>query len=82
MSKIIIEITDDYKTIVTYDNNHTVYPICDVTEDEFHINETTDSVVLELISSVIYACGMSLKSAVIDKNSKFNALLKPSDVEK
>jgi len=79
MSKIIIELTDDYKTIVTYDNNHIVYPICDVTEDEFHINETTNSVVLKLISSVIHALGMSLKSMIFDKNSKFNAFSKPSD---
>lgn len=62
MAKITIEITNDNKTIVTYDNGSIVYPICDIDENNFHISKKkTDIIILKLISQVINQCGKSLE---------------------
>lgn len=61
MVKITIETTNDNKTIVTYDNGSIVYPICDIDENNFHISEVTDIIILKLISQVINECGKSLE---------------------
>lgn len=60
MAKITIETKEDNKLIVTYDNGSIVYPICDIDENNFHISEVTDNVILILISQVINQCGKSL----------------------
>lgn len=60
MTKIIIELDKNNKTIVTYDNGSIVYPICDIDENNFHISKETDVIILKLISQVINQCGNSL----------------------
>ena len=65
MAKIIIELTKDNKTIVTYDNGSIVYPICDIDENNFHISKETDALILKLISQVINQCGNSLEYQLI-----------------
>ena len=65
MAKITIEITNDNKTIVTYDNGSIVYPICDIDENNFHISEVTDVTTLKLISQCINHCGKSLAYQLI-----------------
>ena len=61
MSKVIIESTNDNKVIVTFDNGHMIYPICEVTEGNFKISEVTDINILTLISNLIHQVGTSLR---------------------
>ena len=79
MPKVIIELTKDNKTVVTYDNDSIVYPICDIDENNFHISEVTDNVILTLISDVIYKCGKSLKYQLIKQGFINKPLNKPTD---
>ena len=79
MSKITIELTKDNKTIVTYDNGSIVYPICDIDENNFHISEVTDNVILKLISQVINQCGTSLNYQLIKQGFVNKPLNKPTD---
>ena len=79
MPKIIIELTKDNKTVVTYDNDSIIYPICDIDENNFHISEVTDNVILALISDVIYQCGKSLKYQLNKQGFINNPLNKPTD---
>ena len=48
-------------TFVTYDNNGILYPICNIDENNFHISEVTNNVILILVSQVINQCGKSLE---------------------
>lgn len=79
MVKITIELTKDNKTIVTYDNGSILYPICDIDENNFHISEVTDNVILKLISQVINQCGTSLNYQLIKQGFVNKPLNKPSD---
>lgn len=79
MSKIIIETKENNSITVTYDNGKLVYPICDVDNDKFHISETTDNIILTLISDVIYQCGQTLKCKIIEQRFVNKTLNKPSD---
>lgn len=79
MSKITIEITNDNKTAVTFDNGSIVYPICDIDENNFHISETTDNVILALISDVIYKCGTSIRHQLIKQGFVNKTLNKSTD---
>ena len=79
MPKVIIELTKDNKTIVTYDNDSIVYPICDIDENNFHISEVTDNVILKLISQVINQCGTSLNYQLIKQGFVNKPLNKPAD---
>ena len=79
MPKVIIELTEDNKTVVTYDNDSIVYPICDIDENNFHISEITDNVILTLISDVIYQCGKSLTYQLIKQNFVNKPLNKPAN---
>lgn len=78
MSKVIIELTKDNKTIVTYDNGSIIYPICDIDENNFHISEVTDNVILKLISQVINQCGKSLEHQLIKQGFVNKPLNKPT----
>ena len=79
MSKITIELTKDNKTIISYDNGSIIYPICDVDEDNFHISEITDNVILKLISQVINHCGKSLEYQLNKQRFVNKPLNKPTD---
>ena len=65
MPKVIIELTEDNKTVVTYDTDIIVYPICDIDENNFHISEVTDNTILTLIANLVHQCGTSLKYQLI-----------------
>lgn len=60
MTKIIIELDKDNKTVVTYNNDKLDYPICDIDNNNFHISETTDVIILSLVTEVIYQLAKSL----------------------
>ncbi len=79
MTKIIIELDKNNKTIVTYNNDKLEYPICDVSDDNFHISETTDVLILTLVSEVIYQLAKSLNYQLIKQNFVNKTLNKPSD---
>ena len=79
MSKITIELKDDGKTIVTYDNDSMIIPICDCDENNYHINEVTDITCLELISEVIYKCGLTFKYQLVKQGFVNKPLNKPTD---
>jgi hypothetical protein len=65
MAKITIELTEDNKTVVTYDNGSIVYPICDIDKSNFHISEETNVLILSLVADVIHNCGMSINNQLI-----------------
>lgn len=79
MAKITIEITNDNKTIVTYDNGSIVYPICDIDENNFYISKETDIIILKLISQVINQCGKSLEYQLNKQVFVNKPLNKPAD---
>ena len=79
MPKITIELTEDNKTVVNYDNGNVIYPICDIDRDNFHISETTNINVLTLISNLIHQCGTSLRYQLNKQGIVNKALNKPSD---
>lgn len=79
MPKVIIELTKDNKTVVTYDNDSIVYPICDIDENNFHISEVTDNTILTLISNLIYQCGKSLEYQLIKQGFVNKPLNKPTN---
>ena len=79
MPKITIELTEDNKTVVTYDNGKVIYPICDVDKDNFHINEETNIVILSLVADVIHNCGMSLNYQLIKQGFVNKPLNKSAD---
>ena len=79
MPKVIIELTEDNKTVVTYDNDSIVYPICDIDENNFHISEVTDSIILTLIANFIHQCGTSLKYQLIKQGFVNKPLNNPAD---
>lgn len=79
MPKVIIELTKDNKTVVTYDNDSIVYPICDVDENNFHISEVTDNAILTLIANLFHQCGTSLKHQLIKQGFVNSALNKPAE---
>ena len=79
MSKVTIEITDDNKTIVTFDNGHMIYPICEVTETDFNISEVTDISILTLICTLLYKTGISLRYQLSKQGFVYKTLNKPSD---
>ena len=81
MQKIIIEIKDNGKTIVTYDNDSLIIPICDCDENNYHISEVTDITSLVLISEVIYKCGLTLKQQLVKQGFINKALNKPADAK-
>lgn len=79
MPKVIIELTEDNKTVVTYDNDSIVYPICNIDENNFHISDVTDNVILTLISNLIYQCGTSLKYQLIKQGFVNKPSNKPAE---
>ena len=79
MTKVIIELTEDNKTIITYDNGNIVYPICNIDENNFNISEVTDNIILMLIADTIHQCGTSLKHQLIKQGFANKALNKPTD---
>ena len=79
MSKITIEIKDNSKTIVTYDNDSIIIPICDCDENNYHISEVTDITCLELISDAIYQCALTLKYQLVKQGFINKPLNKPAD---
>ena len=79
MSKITIELTEDNKTVVTYDNGNIIYPICDVDENNFHISEETDVLILSLVADVIHQCEASLNYQLIKQGFVNKPLNKPAD---
>ena len=79
MPKVIIELTEDNKTVVTYDNDSIIYPICDIDENNFHISEVTDNTILTLISNLIHQCGTSLKYQLIKQEFVNKPSNKPTE---
>ena len=79
MAKIIIELDENNKTIVTYNNDKLEYPICDVSDDNFHISETTDIIILSLVAEVIYQLARSLNYQLIKQNFVNKPLNKLAD---
>lgn len=79
MAKIIIELDKNNKTVVTYNNDKLEYPICDVSDDNFHISETTDILILTLVTEVIYQLARSLTYQLIKQNFVNKPLNKPAD---
>ena len=79
MSKITIELKDNGKTIVTYDNDSIIIPICDIDENNYHISEVTDIITLELISELIYKCGLTLKHQLVKQGFVNKPLNKLAD---
>lgn len=79
MAKIIIELDKNNKTIVTYNNDKLDYPICDVSDDNFHISETTNVLILTLVAEVIYQLARSLNYQLIKQNFVNKPLNKPAD---
>ena len=79
MPKVIIERTKDNKTVVTYDNDSIVYSICDIDENNFHISEVTDNIILALIANIINQLGKALSYHIIEQGFVNSALNKPSE---
>lgn len=79
MPKITIELTEDNKTVVNYDNGNVIYPICDIDRDNFHISEETNVIILSLVADVIHNCGMSLNYQLIKQGFVNKTLNKPTD---
>ena len=79
MPKVIIELTEDNKTVVTYDNDSIVYPICDINRDNFHISEETNVLIISLVADVIHNCGMSINNQLIKQGFVNKPLNKPAD---
>ena len=79
MAKITIELTEDNKTVVTYDNGSIVHPICDIDTNSFHISEETDVIILSLIADTIHQCGISLNYQLIKQGFVNKPLNKPAD---
>lgn len=79
MPKITIELTEDSKTVVNYDNGNVIYPICDIDRDNFHISEETNVLILSLVADVIHNCGMSLNYQLIKQGFVNKTLNKPTD---
>lgn len=79
MPKITIELTEDTKTVVNYDNGNVIYPICDIDRDNFNISEETNVLILSLVADVIHNCGTSLKYQLIKQGFVNKPLNKPAD---
>ena len=79
MPKITIELTEDNKTVVNYDNGNVIYPICDIDRDNFHISEETNVLILSLVADVIHNCGMSLNYQLIKQEVVNKPLNKSTD---
>ena len=79
MSKITIELKDNGNTIVTYDNDSIIIPICDIDENGYNISEITDIMCLELVSELIYKCGLTLKHQLVKQGIVNKPLNKPTD---
>lgn len=79
MPKITIELTEDNKTVVNYDNGNIIYPICDIDRDNFHISEETNVLILSLVADVIHNCGMSLNYQLIKQGFVNKPLNKSTD---
>lgn len=79
MTKIIIELDKDNKTVVTYNNDKLDYPICDIDNNNFHISETTDVIILSLVTETIYQLAKSLAYQLIKQNFVNKPLNNPTD---
>ena len=79
MSKVTIKLTEDNIIIVTYDNGNLIYPICEVTEDNFQISEITDISILTLISNLLHQVGTVLRNQLIKQGFVNKPLNKPTD---
>ena len=79
MSKVVIKLTDDNTTIVTYDNGSMIYPICEVTETDFNISEVTDVTILTLICTLLCKTGSSLRYQLSKQGFVYKTLNKPAD---
>ena len=78
MSKVIIEIKRT-NTVITYESNKSVIPICDFDENGFNISEITNKVDIILISELIYRCGKGLKHQLNKQGFSNKPLNKPTD---
>ena len=79
MSKIIINIEDSCKSVITFDSNGTIIPIADVDNDCYHISEVTDIGSLTLVSEVIYQTALTLKYQLAAQGFVNKPLNKPID---
>ena len=79
MAKVIINITDNNETIVTYDNGKLIYPIFEVDEGKFNISDITDPSILVLISNLIHQLGNSFRFQLVKQGFVNKALNKSSD---
>ena len=79
MTKIIIELDKNNKTIVTFNDDKLDYPICDVDDNNFHISETTDVLIVTLVTEVIYQLARSLTYQLIKQKFVNKPLNKPTD---
>ena len=78
MAKIIINLTDD-ETIITYDNDKLIYPICEISKNKFLISEITDTNMIILIANLIHQTGNALRYQLIKQGIVNKPLNKPSD---
>lgn len=79
MLKITIIITEDSNTIITYQNDKTVYPICNIDNKGFHISKSTSVVLITLIAITLCQCGRTLKYQLNKQRLAFNSVFKLSD---
>ena len=59
-NKIVIEIEDNSRIIVTFEKKDITYPICTITDKEFVIDERTHPSIIDLVSSLITNVGGTL----------------------
>lgn len=78
MAKIIINLTDD-ETIITYDNDKLIYPICEISKNEFLISEITDINMIILIANLIHQTGNALRYQLNKQGFINKPLNKPTD---
>ena len=78
MAKIIINLTDN-QTIITYDNDKLIYPICEISKNEFSISEITDTNIIILIANLIHQTGNALRYQLIKQGFVNKPLNKPTD---
>ena len=78
MAKIIINLTDN-QTIITYDNDKLIYPICEISKNEFLISEITDTNMIILIANLIHQTGNALRHQLVEQGFINKPLNKPAD---
>ena len=79
MTKIIIELDKNNKTIVTFNDDKLDYPICDADDNNFHISETTNVLIVTLVTEVLCKTGSSLRYQLSKQGFVYKTLNKPAD---